>query len=300
MDRLWQLLEPFVASGRETRKIDLKRQLDLSSKAEQGEFAKDVAAIANTPGGAGYIVIGVLDAKERPPSSAPEDYVVGWAVTDIDALQRSMNQALSNYCNPVPEITLHEVTHPGTGRSIGVVRIPRSYVRPHEIIREVERVRRGIYIRRGADTYPANREELLEMGGSGKAIVVLNFHQPITPPQREQLEKVADAKVLDIIEPPSLPVRLEEGRSFVEQARELLDEMALTPEEWRTLPLAVNLPGFAPLAAVLVAQLQGRMSRLPHILRMRPTAADRTMFEVAEVIELQRARDEAQEWAAGL
>ena len=300
MNRLWRILGPAVTTGRETRKIDLKRELDLSSRPGPAKFAKDVAALANTAGGAGYIVIGVLDAKERQPSGGPEDYMAGWAVTDMDALERLMNQALSNFCNPAPLMGLEEVTHPDSGRRMGVVSIPRSFGRPHEIIREVEPVKKGIYVRRGADTYAASREELREMMGGSKVIIVLNFHQPITPPQREQLEEVGLAPVLEIIEPRSLPVRLEEGRSFVEQVRDLLDETGLTPEEWRTLPLAVNLPGFAPLAAVVVAQLQGRMSRLPHVIRMRPTAADRTVFEVAEMIQLQRARDDAQQWAAEL
>ncbi|MBI4771447.1 MAG: putative DNA binding domain-containing protein [Chloroflexi bacterium] len=299
MDRLWQILGPFVDGGRETRKVDLKYRMDLSSKGAQAEFAKDVSAIANTPGGAGYLVIGVQDAKARS-STAPEDYVPGWNVTDRDGFERGMNQALANYCNPPPGVELGEMVHPACGRRIGVIIIPRSFDRPHEVIREGEGLRRGIYTRRGADTFTASAAELREMMGAATALMVLNFHQPFTLPQREQLERVTQSRVIEIIEPAGGPLRLDESRSFVLQARELLDAAGLTPEEWRTLPLVVNLPGFAPLAALLVAQLQGRMSRLPHVLRMRPSGADRTIFEVAEVIELQRARDEAQQWVAGV
>ena len=300
MDRLWKILAPSVLSGRETRKIDLKRELDLLSKPGQAKFAKDVAAIANTLGGVGYLIIGVQDAKERT-STDPNSFILEWSVTDRDAFSRSITQALSNYCNPIPDTRLEEMIHPETGRRLGVIVIPRSFNCPHEIVRESEGVRQGFYVRRGADTYAASREELRALLDGRDVRIVLNFHQPLTSPNHEQLEKATQARVVEIIVPFSgLPIRLSEDRSFVEEARRLADEMQLTPEEWRTLPLVVNLPGLAPLAALLLAELQGRMSRLPTIIRMRPVPNDRTVFEVADVIELQRVRDSAQEWAAGL
>ncbi len=61
---LWRRIRRYVETGRETPKIDLKLTQQLSGSGE-AEFVKDVTALANTPGGDGYIVIGVQDAKDR-------------------------------------------------------------------------------------------------------------------------------------------------------------------------------------------------------------------------------------------
>ncbi|MBI5292449.1 MAG: putative DNA binding domain-containing protein [Chloroflexi bacterium] len=297
MDKLWRLLGNYVDSGRETRKVDLKREIEM--KAGAGKFAKDVAAIANTIGGTGYLIIGVIDLKERK-SNSPDDYVTGWNVTDLDGFSRWVNQSLSNYCNPIPRIEIEEMTHPVCGKKIGVIIIPRSLDCPHEIIRDGDGITKGMYVRRGADTFTASREELRAMMGGTDVRIVLNFLQPLTQLNREQIGQYLNARVYEVLEPRSLPIRLDENLSFVEQAKILLNETGLTPEEWRTLPLIVNLPGFSPLSSILLAEMQGRMSRLPHIIRMRPTPADRTIFEVAEVIALQDIRDKALEWSSGI
>lgn len=166
MSTLWDEIKGPLDSGIETPKIDLKRELDLSTRPKAAEFAKDVAAIANTSGGTGYIVIGVLDRGQRKGMT---DYVPGFE-GDPDLLYRQMLQALSNYVDPPPDIDYQELNHPTTGRKIsrkiGVIVIHASYRRPHVIARNSEGIANGqIWVRRGSETFIASREEIIEMTG---------------------------------------------------------------------------------------------------------------------------------------
>ena len=76
---LWRRIRRYVETGRESSKVDLKLTMQFSG-AGQAEFVKDVTAIANTPGGDGYIIIGVQDVKDRR-SKDPQDYV-SWFFLD--------------------------------------------------------------------------------------------------------------------------------------------------------------------------------------------------------------------------
>jgi len=64
--------------------------------------------------------------------------------------------------------------------------------------------------------------------------------------------------------------------------------VGLTPAQWETLSIIVNLPGFSPATAVLLAKLHGIMGRFPHIVRLKPAGG---CFEVAELINLQELRN---------
>jgi hypothetical protein len=81
---------------------------------------------------------------------------------------------------------------------------------------------------------------------------------------------------------------------MVDQVRELVDRIGLSSTEWQTLPLIVNLPGYAPVAAALLAELHGRIGHFPAILWLRPVPdSTPTRYEVAEIINLQAVRDAA-------
>lgn len=85
-------------------------------------------------------------------------------------------------------------------------------------------------------------------------------------------------------------------RPFAEQVNALADALGLSSTQWQTEPILVNLPALAPIAAVLIAELHGRMGYFPAIFRVRPVA-DSTppVYEVAEIINLQAVRDMARE-----
>jgi len=288
MPSLWKSIEPVIQSGRETRKIDLKRELDLNDKVKQAKFAKDVAALANTAGGVGYLIIGVLDTKERTGTD-PATYVPGFDCPEADAFQRLMQQALDNFCNPPPEIDFELVAHPTLSVKIGVVLVLRSTRRPHEIIRDSGEVKRGIYVRRGAETFIASREELQEMITSKGLIVLLNFGRPLTPDHLQQLKTLTQAQIDEI----HTPLQYADDEPYSSQTQRFLNALGLTSEEWQSLQIVVNLPGLTPTAAALVADLHGRMGHFPQVIRMRPADPSRTTYDIAEIIELQRLRDAA-------
>jgi len=82
--------------------------------------------------------------------------------------------------------------------------------------------------------------------------------------------------------------------SLVEQVTTIADATKLSAEEWQTLPLVVNPPGYAPVAMALLAELHGRMGHFPTLLRLRPVAdSTPTTYEVTELLNLQSIRDEA-------
>lgn len=131
---LWRRLARHIESRKETPKVDLKLSLDLSSRIQRAEFAKDVTAIANTPGGDGYFIIDVKDIKDRV-SDDVTDYVVGFDPGDPDQFHRQMVNALTMFCNRVPLVDYDQIRHPATDRTIGVVNIHRSFKKLHGITR---------------------------------------------------------------------------------------------------------------------------------------------------------------------
>ena len=290
MDLLAKLAEP-IETGVEKEKIELKRQLDLSTRAARAEFAKNVSAIANTEGEEGYIIIGVLDKKERE-SSDPQDYVVGFEPSDLDGFIVQMNKALSFYCDPPPKIKYHRLEYPPARKAIGVVEIPRSFARPHAIRRTGEGVEEhDIWVRRGPACFRASPKEIEKMIRGQRRVLVVNFSHPLTEEQKERARLLLNCRIEEIIE---LPIQLDHERPFDPQIDEVVDKVGLTSHQWQTKPVLVNLPGYAPAAAVLIAELHGRMGHFPTILRLRPVRAEgTTTYEVAEIIDLQATRDAA-------
>ncbi len=93
-------VKSWIINGVEGRKIEMKREFPLDDKTGKAKFAKLVTAIANTPGGTGYFIIGVVDKRDRA-SDRLDDIVVGVA-HDEDGYQRQIQQALTDFTNPVP------------------------------------------------------------------------------------------------------------------------------------------------------------------------------------------------------
>ena len=90
--------------------------------------------------------------------------------------------------------------------------------------------------------------------------------------------------------------QFDHDRPFAAQVVELVDAVGLTPAQWQTEAILVNPPAFAPVAAVVIAELHGRMGYFPAIVRVRPVAGSVLQeYEVAEIINLQAVRDAARE-----
>jgi len=68
----------------------------------------------------------------------------------------------------------------------------------------------------------------------------------------------------------------------------------LTAEQWQTEPILVNLPSLNFIAALLLAELHGRMGYFPAIIRLRSVEGSTpTRYEVAEILNLETVRGAA-------
>jgi len=289
---LWSKLGEFVKAGQEQRKIDFKQQIDLSTSKDRAKFAKDVLAMANTPGGPGYLIIGVMDRRYRTCDN-PLEYVPGFRPVKQEAFEQQMIQALDHYCNPVPEVEYKEMMHPAIERPIGVVVIPRAYRRPYRARIDNYKLNKGeVYIRRGSHTLLATKDEIETMKqGTGAGFrVLINFGRPITVLQRKQIETILPIQVDEQI---NVPYLLDDDQPYSPQIERLVRTVPLTVEEWQSLPLLVNIHPFAPAAAGIVALIHGLRGCFPDIVRMRRGEIE---WEVVEILCLQDLRNSARHW----
>jgi hypothetical protein len=122
-------------------------------------------------------------------------------------------------------------------------------------------------------------------------MILLNFSHPITPEQLAAIETLTRNKVEQVVD---LPIHFEQDQAFQPQLQKALEQVPLSPAEWQTAGILVNLPSYNYIAAMTLAELHGRMGYFPPILRLRPAEdAIPPRFEVAEMINLQAMRDAA-------
>ena len=123
-------------------------------------------------------------------------------------------------------------------------------------------------------------------------ITLINFAHPITDEQKAQIENIVNESVHII----DVKTQLDNDTPFGPQATALVDQAVEAmggPEAIQTTPVVVNLPGLAPAAAAVLAELHGRMGYFPPVLRLKPVPGPVRKFEVAEVIDLQGMREQA-------
>ena len=284
MSRLWEILEHCIESGQEARKIDLKQLVDLTSPDDRTKFAKDVAAMANTSGGPGYLVIGVVDRKHRRGDD-PSEYVVGFHPDNPEVFEQRMVQALENNCRPVPEVRYKEIRHPTVDRCIGVVTIPRGFNRPYTMNGQV-------FIRRGSHTYPAEPDEVKQVPRR----ILIKFARAMDSAQIQQLEDLLGAEIDERID---VSGQLQDDQPYLPQARAMISAVGLTPAEWQSLPLVINIHPFAPGAAAVLAWLHGLRGYFPDVVRMMRDEQT-GHFQVVEVLHLQSVRNEIRDWTVQL
>jgi len=122
-------------------------------------------------------------------------------------------------------------------------------------------------------------------------MILLNFTHPLTADQLAQVAALTGQPVTEVRG--EMP-QFNHHEPFAQQVRALVDRVGLSPQEWQTAPLLVNLPGYAPAAAALLAEIHGRSGHFPALLRLRPVEGSTpTRYEVAEVLNLQYIRDNA-------
>jgi hypothetical protein len=125
-------------------------------------------------------------------------------------------------------------------------------------------------------------------------MIILNFSYSFTENQKQGLVQhlgVAweDIRVVEV------STKINEQQPLAQEVTELADKAGLTSLEWSSAPLVVNLPGYAPAAAALLAEIEGRRGYLPSIIKMRPVQSGNSAvsYEVAEIVNLFRIFDTA-------
>ncbi len=121
-------------------------------------------------------------------------------------------------------------------------------------------------------------------------MLILNFTHPLTEEQKAQIEALAGTAIDEVR---TIPVQIEQAEPLEPQIRAIVDAVQLTPEEWQTIPLLVNPPGYAPAAFVLLAELHGRIGHFPLLIRLRPKPGPVPAYEVTELLNLQSIRESA-------
>lgn len=122
-------------------------------------------------------------------------------------------------------------------------------------------------------------------------MIILNYSHPLTPDQLAQLAALTGASTVEVRD---IPTQLDLDTPFAQHAAALADAAGLTPTQWQTEPMLVNLPALNFAAAALLAELHGRMGYFPPVVRLRPVPdALPPRYEIAEIVNLQAVRDAA-------
>lgn len=119
-------------------------------------------------------------------------------------------------------------------------------------------------------------------------MILINFSHPLTDEHKAQIEKFIDKKIDRELE---YKAQFDPQYPFRPQLDELMEKVHLTSEEWQTESILVNLPSLNFIAALVLAEMHGRMGYFPPIIRIRPVPNGQ--FEFAEVLNLRSVRDEA-------
>jgi len=119
-------------------------------------------------------------------------------------------------------------------------------------------------------------------------VTIVNFSHPLTDAQRAGVAHELGDEIARVID---VPTHFDPQLPFPPQALDLIAATGLTASDWQTLPILVNPPSLAAIAAVVLAQLHGLMGHFPAIVRLRPVPdAVPPAFAFAEIIDLNALR----------
>ncbi len=120
---------------------------------------------------------------------------------------------------------------------------------------------------------------------------IVNFSHPLTPAQLQQIESLSGQSVEQVID---VKTQLDHTLPFADQAKAVVESVGLSPQEWQATLLLINLPSFNVVAALVLAELHGRMGYFPSVIRLRPVPESMPpQFEVAEILNLHAVREKA-------
>lgn len=162
-------------------KLDFKAKLSLNFDSEKKEFVKDVIAIANTPGGRGYILFGIEDQTRA---------ILG--LEEIpEHIEERIQLIIANRC--IPPVPVSFDTVEVEGKVVGVLTIFKSMQVPHQMLQTG-----AFYVRRGSTTDKATIQEIANML---QQYGMLSFENvPCRQSTLEALDKKLIEKQLGILE----------------------------------------------------------------------------------------------------
>jgi len=143
----------------EEDKLDLKREwydLKNNDSRDRDEFCKDIAAMANTTGPPGYIIIGI-DEKSGSLFDSP------FHKSGLDDKSKLRDIVVKRVDLP-PRFDVKEVQVEDSGQKItvSVISVPPSIDKPH-FVRKYGNIQNYIPIRKVTGIYPASRSDVERM-----------------------------------------------------------------------------------------------------------------------------------------
>ena len=124
-------------------------------------------------------------------------------------------------------------------------------------------------------------------------MILFNFSHPLLPAQLDRIAELSGGSVERVIEVDS---QVDPQTPLAPQVSAMANRCGLSPVEWQTLPMLIVLPSLNFSAALLLAEIHGRAGHFPTIVRIKPMSNGiATVYEVAELINLQTVRDDARQ-----
>jgi hypothetical protein len=124
-------------------------------------------------------------------------------------------------------------------------------------------------------------------------MLLINFSHPLTPEQCTYIERLSGQAFDRVIE---VKTQFDQAQPFVAQAQQLVEAVGLSPVQWQTESMLVNLPSLNVIAALVLAELHGRCGYFPAVLRLKPIPhTTPPQFAVAEILNLQQVREAARQ-----
>ncbi|NMA55062.1 MAG: hypothetical protein GX952_03900 [Firmicutes bacterium] len=125
-------------------------------------------------------------------------------------------------------------------------------------------------------------------------MIIVNFSHPLNEEQTRAISAQA-GQPIEMIH--NISCYLDHERPFAEQIAKLIESVPLSPFDWQTKPILVNLPSLSCAAAVLLAHLHGLLGYFPPCIRLKPNQQGIIRkFDLAELIDLQTLREDARSY----